>query len=114
VAATLQPVTAAAARRTLAVQLDLLVARAFGLGHDDLAWLLRDCGHPSERLRDHAFTRRLDPKGFWRVDRDLAPRQRHPQQLLAAALPAALLPAALLPAKAFSVGSEQGDQVRAQ
>jgi SAM-dependent methyltransferase len=106
VVSTVRPVTDAAARRTLAVQLDLLVARAFGLGHAELAWLLRDCGHPSECLRDPEFTRRLDPKGFWRVDRDLAPGQRHPQQLLSAAMPALDRP--------ISVGREQGDEVRAQ
>jgi hypothetical protein len=53
--------------------LDAIVAHAYGLDVDDLAWILRDCGHPVSRLRDRRATARFDRKGFWRVDRDRPP-----------------------------------------
>ncbi|MDR0966387.1 MAG: hypothetical protein LBM75_07805 [Myxococcales bacterium] len=57
--------------------LDAIVAALYGLSRDDLRWILRDCDHPKERLSDRAFTRTLDPKGFWRVDKDEDPELRH-------------------------------------
>jgi hypothetical protein len=57
---------------------DAAVARLYGLDQEDLAWILRDCGHSVERLLDRDFVRQLDPKGFWRMDRDLPPEQRLP------------------------------------
>src|SRR5262249_19475608 len=71
-------------RRRLSAALDAEVAAAFGLGVRDLAWMLRDCGHPAARLRERSFARGLDPKGFWRVDRDLPPAPRAPALALAA------------------------------
>ena len=65
-------------RRRLRGVLDALVADASGLTHGDLRWLLRDCDHPVEELGDPAFRRRLDPKGFWRVDRRSPPEARQP------------------------------------
>ena len=75
-------------RRQLRAALDVAVAQAFALEHTDLAWILRDCDHPAPRLRDLAFTRQLDGKGFWRVDRDLPVAARHPQLVLAAGVAA--------------------------
>jgi hypothetical protein len=57
--------------------LDAVVAHLYGLDADDLAWILRDCDHPVEALRPDDFTRALDPKGFWRVDKDRDPELRH-------------------------------------
>ena len=57
--------------------LDAIVAALYGLNRDDFAWILRDCDHPLESLSDRDFTRSLDPKGFWRVDKDKPPELRH-------------------------------------
>ncbi len=79
-----------AERSALRMRLDLLVARAFGLGGDDLRWILRDCDRPVAALRTAAGRRDLPGKGFWRIDRALPPTQRHPVRVLGAlAAPAA-------------------------
>lgn len=57
--------------------LDAIVAALYGLSRDDLRWILRDCDHPREQLAEKAFCRKLDPKGFWRVDKDHDPELRH-------------------------------------
>jgi len=57
--------------------LDAIVAELYGLDWDDLAYILRDCDHPVERSTSSAFTRALDPKGFWRVDKARPPELRH-------------------------------------
>lgn len=57
--------------------LDAIAAELYGLDWDDLAWILRDCDHSVEWMRDKANYRTLDPKGFWRVDKELKPELRH-------------------------------------
>lgn len=57
--------------------LDAVVAHLYGLDPDDLAWILRDCDHPTDYTRSDGFTRGLDPKGFWRVDKEKDPELRH-------------------------------------
>lgn len=57
--------------------LDAITAVLYGLSHHDFAWVLKDCDHPKGRLANKAFCRRLDPKGFWRVDKTLEPELRH-------------------------------------
>jgi len=57
--------------------LDAIVAALYGLSRDDLRWILRDCDHPKERVTNRDFARSLDPKGFWRVDKDEDPELRH-------------------------------------
>lgn len=57
--------------------LDAIVSGLYGLAWDDVAWILRDCDHPSGHFRDMAFRRTLDPKGFWRVDKEKDPELRH-------------------------------------
>lgn len=64
-------------RLRLRCMLDAVVAKLYGLAYDDLAWILRDCDHPVESVTDRSFARRLDPKGFWRVDKDKDPELRH-------------------------------------
>ncbi len=71
-------------RLRLRCQLDAVVALLYGLDQGDLAWILRDCDHPVERSTQNAFTRTLDPKGFWRVDKDRPPELRHTVLTLAA------------------------------
>jgi hypothetical protein len=56
--------------------LEALHAHIFGFSVDDLHWLLRDCDHSPATLRDN-FTAKLDPKGFWRVDKQREPELRH-------------------------------------
>ncbi|WP_428266021.1 Eco57I restriction-modification methylase domain-containing protein [Haliangium sp.] len=57
--------------------LDAVVAKLYGLDAGDFAWILRDCDHPVERVTDKPFSRTLDPKGFWRVDKARPPELRH-------------------------------------
>lgn len=64
-------------RLRLRCTLDAIVAALFGLTRDDLRWILRDCDHPKEHVTNRDFARSLDPKGFWRVDKDEDPELRH-------------------------------------
>ncbi len=57
--------------------LDSVIAALYGLDRADFAWILRDCDHAQARLLERRFTRTLDPKGFWRVDRHRPPELRH-------------------------------------
>lgn len=63
-------------KQDLRASIEAKVARLYGLDADDFAWILRDCEHPTSDLRRREFQRTLDPKGFWRCDRDLAPEDR--------------------------------------
>lgn len=71
-------------RLRLRCMLDAIVAVLYGLDRDDFAWIVKDCDHPKACLADKAFCRRLDPKGFWRVDKDQDPELRHTVLSLAA------------------------------
>jgi hypothetical protein len=64
--------------------LDAVVAALYGLDLDDLKWILKDCDHPVADVTNKAFARRLDPKGFWRVDKHEPPERRHTVLTLAA------------------------------
>lgn len=55
---------------------DALVASQLGLNTAEFAYILADCDHPQRALTD-AFTSLLNPKGFWRVDKDKDPELRH-------------------------------------
>jgi hypothetical protein len=57
--------------------LDAVVAELYGLDINDFAWILRDCDHPIQNVCNKPFSRTLDPKGFWRVDKDKDPELRH-------------------------------------
>lgn len=57
--------------------LDVIVAQLYGLSAEDFRWILLDCDHPIERVTNKPFSRTLDPKGFWRVDKDQPPELRH-------------------------------------
>jgi len=71
-------------RLRLRCMLDAIVAVLFGLDRNDFAWILKDCDHPAAGLAAKALGRRLDPKGFWRVDKDQDPELRHTVLSLAA------------------------------
>ncbi|MBD2110358.1 MULTISPECIES: Eco57I restriction-modification methylase domain-containing protein [Cyanophyceae] len=57
--------------------LDAVVAKLYGLDYEDFAWILQDCDHPSNHVSDSTFARTLEPKGFWRVDKEKDPELRH-------------------------------------
>jgi len=57
------------------VILDAIVAELYDLSYADFAWILRDCGHPSDEMRSRYHS--LDPKGFWRVDKTEDPELLH-------------------------------------
>jgi hypothetical protein len=57
--------------------LEAIVAHTFGLSVEDYKALLSDCAHPSATVRTDEFSRTLDPKGFWRVDKEKDPELRH-------------------------------------
>ncbi|MGD0090904.1 MAG: hypothetical protein ABSE73_13385 [Planctomycetota bacterium] len=53
------------------------MAAGYDLKQDELSYILRDCDHPADRLKEQAYCRALDLKGFWRVDKDNDPELRH-------------------------------------
>jgi len=57
--------------------LDAAVAHLYGLSSDDFRRVVRDCDHPATKLNDDDFSRQLDPKGFWRADKEKPPELRH-------------------------------------
>jgi hypothetical protein len=56
---------------------EAIVCASFGLEISDFARILRDCDQPAEKVGSDDFTRALDPKGFWRVDKKRDPELRH-------------------------------------
>lgn len=71
-------------RLRLCCILDAIVTASYGLSQNDLRWILRDCDHPVSAVTNMAFCRSLDPKGFWRIDKDEVPELRHPVLTLVA------------------------------
>ena len=63
-------------RRSLRAELDARIAILYGLDEDDLSYILSGCDASSEDLSNKAFCSKLDPRGFWRVDRELPPHER--------------------------------------
>jgi hypothetical protein len=64
-----------AERLRVTIEIDALVACAYGISMEDLCWILRDCDIPCDSLR--SASQSLDSKGFWRVDKDKDPELRH-------------------------------------
>ena len=64
-------------RLRLRCMLDALILAAYGLDADDGNWILRECDLPRSGTAIALSEGRLDPKGFWRVDRDKDPELRH-------------------------------------
>ena len=63
-------------RLRLRVVLEVLIGAAFRIDGDTLLHALNECDLPSNALANAALTRGLNPKGFWRVDRDKDPELR--------------------------------------
>jgi hypothetical protein len=57
-------------RLRLKCLLDAIVAHKFGLSIEDFNWILRDTDWPKEFISRKGNTQSLDPKRFWRVDKD--------------------------------------------
>ncbi|MCO5106226.1 MAG: BREX-1 system adenine-specific DNA-methyltransferase PglX [Burkholderiaceae bacterium] len=64
-------------RRRLQAINDALIATTLGLSDHDFRQVIADCDLPVERLTGEA-AKALNPKGFWRTDKDLQPELRHP------------------------------------
>ena len=64
-------------RVRLRALLDAVVAELFCLSLRDFAWIMQDCDWPATWLLSKPNTRPLDPKGFWRVDKEKDPELRH-------------------------------------
>jgi len=71
-------------RQKARVELDARVPLLYGLDENDLSYILSDCDHPADKLSQKAFPRGLDPRGFWRVDKELSPEERHTVRTLRA------------------------------
>jgi hypothetical protein len=56
--------------------IDAIVAQGFGVDVSQFAAILKDTSHSPVVLANRDFSRSLDPKGFWRVDRDKPPELR--------------------------------------
>jgi hypothetical protein len=57
--------------------LDAAVAELYGMDIADFAYILKDCDWPLAKIAESGFTASLNPKGFWRVDKDKPPELRH-------------------------------------
>ena len=64
-------------RLRVRVILDVLVADAFGLDYDDVRHMLTQCDLPRTAVARQNGVGALNPKGFWRVDKDQDPEIRH-------------------------------------
>lgn len=59
-------------RTRLRAMIDAIVFGLFGLNEEQFGWVIKDADHSVQGLPDE-----LDPKGFWRVDKDKVPELRH-------------------------------------
>lgn len=62
--------------------IELIVAKMYGLDHDDLSFILRETNYPAESFRDRDFKLGLNQKGFWKVDLEEKPSERLTQKVL--------------------------------
>jgi hypothetical protein len=66
-----------AERLRLRCVVDALVGVVYELTSDDFATVLSECDLPTSALASQGIATNLDPKGFWRVDKDKDPELRH-------------------------------------
>ena len=64
-------------RTRIRIILDVLVSAIFGLEFSELGHVLNQCTLPRRGNADAHRFRPHNPKGFWRVDKDLDPELRH-------------------------------------
>lgn len=55
---------------------DAVISKLYGLDYEDLKFILADCDHPLTSVSNKKFCAKLNPKGFWRVDKERPPEQR--------------------------------------
>ena len=70
----LLPALTISERTRFRTMLEALVAVLFGLNYSDLHRILEDCDLAPSKIAG----RNLNPKGFWRIDKDLDPEIRYP------------------------------------
>jgi hypothetical protein len=63
-------------RMRLRAMNEAITAFIFGLDGLDEKQILADCDHPPEKIAIKEFSRSLDSKGFWRVEKDQLPEHR--------------------------------------
>lgn len=63
-------------RLRLRCVVDAIMLFAFGLTTDEFRRVIRDCDIPKSTLNARGYTKGLDPRGFWRVDKDQDPERR--------------------------------------
>ncbi len=66
-----------AERLRLRSMADAIVGIVYELTPDDFATVLSECDLPTSALTTQAVSSNLDPKAFWRVDKDVDPELRH-------------------------------------
>jgi len=57
--------------------LDAIIPLLFGLHYDDMKYILSACDLPKQFIANRANKVNLNPKGFWRVDKNKDPEMRH-------------------------------------
>jgi hypothetical protein len=55
---------------------ECLVAAAYKLSVIEFNQIIEDCHHPIEIVTSKAHSKKFDPKGFWRIDKELPPEHR--------------------------------------
>lgn len=63
-------------RLRLMVISDAVIAKLYGLNEEDYRFVLAECDYPADMLSNKKFAAGLNPKGFWRVDREVEPELR--------------------------------------
>ena len=58
-------------------EIDAAIAACYELEWNELYHILKSCDYPTSLSLAKSFTRELDQKGFWRVDKDKDPELRH-------------------------------------
>ncbi|HPL67541.1 MAG TPA: hypothetical protein PLG94_13490 [Smithellaceae bacterium] len=62
--------------RTL-LQIEVAASAISGLNLPDMAHILNDCDHQTQAIYNRSLVTQLNPKGFWRIDKDKDPELRH-------------------------------------
>jgi hypothetical protein len=57
--------------------LEAVVAALYGYSAEGYRRVLEHCDYSENLVADKRFTRKLDPRGFWRVDKEKPPHLRH-------------------------------------
>ena len=72
----LWPLTSSERRRLSSIT-EAVCGHLFNADTGSMSYIMKDCDHPVSVIRSDEFARGLDPKGFWRVDKEKDPELRH-------------------------------------